>query len=168
MQANKNGFFYVLDRQTGKLISAQNFTPINWARGVDPNTGRPIENPDIRYDRTGKLASLLPGALGAHSWQPMAFNPKTGLVYIPAQEIGMEFTPVEGLPTSPLGWNVAVATTNAPDTKGYLIAWDPVRHEEVWRVGYQGPWNGGARPPAGNLLLQGDASGSFNAYRADT
>ena len=54
MQANKNGFFYVLDRKTGKLISAQNFTPINWASGVDPKTGRPIENPDIRYDQTGK------------------------------------------------------------------------------------------------------------------
>jgi len=65
----------------------------------------------------------------------MAYNPKTGLVYIPAQEIGLQFTPVEGLPTSPLGWNVAVATTNTPGTKGYLIAWDPVRRREVWRVG---------------------------------
>ncbi len=89
MQANKNGFFYVLDRQIGKLISAQNFTPVNWASGIDPNTGRPVENPDIRYDKTGKAFSMLPGALGAHSWQAMAFNPKTGLVYIPAQEIGM-------------------------------------------------------------------------------
>ena len=91
MQANKNGFFYVLDRKTGQLISAKNFTPVTWASGIDPKTGRPIENPGIRYDRTGKPAELLPGALGAHSWQAMAFNPKTGLVYIPAQEIAMSY-----------------------------------------------------------------------------
>jgi alcohol dehydrogenase (cytochrome c)/quinohemoprotein ethanol dehydrogenase len=168
MQANKNGFFYVLDRRDGKLISATTFVPVNWASGVDPKTGRPIENPGIRYDQTGKPVNMMPGALGGHSWQPMAYNPKTGLVYIPAQEIGMEFTPVEGLPTSPLGWNVAVATTNTPGTKGYLIAWDPVRRKEVWRSTYVGPWNGGTLTTAGNLVMQGDASGGFNAYRADT
>jgi alcohol dehydrogenase (cytochrome c)/quinohemoprotein ethanol dehydrogenase len=168
MQANKNGFFYVLDRRDGKLISATNFVPVSWASGVDPKTGRPIENPGIRYDETGKPANMMPGALGGHSWQPMAYNPKTGLVYIPAQEVGLEFTPVEGLPISPLGWNVAVAITNTPGTKGYLIAWDPVRGKEVWRAAYQGPWNGGTLTTAGNLVVQGDASGSFNAYRADT
>ena len=168
MQANKNGFFYVLDRRDGKLISATAFVPVNWASGVDPKTGRPIENPGIRYDLTGKPANMMPGALGAHSWQPMAYNPKTGLVYIPAQEIGLEFTPVEGLATSPLGWNIAVAITNTPGIKGYLIAWDPVRRKEVWRAAYLGPWNGGTLTTAGNLVVQGDASGSFNAYRADT
>jgi quinohemoprotein ethanol dehydrogenase len=84
MQANKNGFFYVLDRKTGELISANNFTPVTWASGIDPKTGRPFEKPGIRYDRTGKRADLFPGALGAHSWQAMAFNPTTGLVYIAA------------------------------------------------------------------------------------
>ncbi len=168
MQANKNGFFYVLDRKTGRLISATNFVPVSWASGVDPKTGRPIENPGIRYDETGKPVNMMPGALGGHSWQPMAFNPKTGLVYIPAQEIGNQFIPVEGLPESPLGWNVAVATANTPGTKGYLIAWDPVRRKEVWRAAYQGPWNGGTLTTAGNLVVQGDASGSFNVYRADT
>ena len=80
----------------------------------------------------------------------------------------MEFIPVEGLKTTPLGWNVSVATANTPGTKGYLIAWDPVRRKEVWRVPYKGPWNGGTLTTAGNLVVQGDASGSFNAYRADT
>jgi quinohemoprotein ethanol dehydrogenase len=65
MQANKNGFFYVLDRKTGQLISAKNFTPVTWASGVDLKTGRPIENAGIRYDRTTKTATLLPGA-----WDP--------------------------------------------------------------------------------------------------
>ena len=126
MQANKNGFFYVIDRQTGKLLSAQNFTPVTWASGVDPKTSRPIENPDIRYDKTGKPSSQLPGALGAHSWQAMAFNPKTGLVYIPAQEIGMIYEAVKDFQTAPIGWNIGTATTFKSDVKGYLIAWDPV------------------------------------------
>ncbi len=96
MQANKNGFFYVLDRKTGQLISANNFTPVTWTSGIDLKTGRPVEVPGIRYDRTGKRTELLPGALGAHSWQSMAFNPKTGLVYIPAQEIPMSYESVKG------------------------------------------------------------------------
>ena len=80
MQANKNGFFYVLDRKTGQLISAKNFTPVTWASGIDLKTGRPIENPGIRYDQDRQSRfRMLPGALGAHSWQSMAFNPKTGL-----------------------------------------------------------------------------------------
>ena len=120
MQANKNGFFYVLDRKTGQLISANNFMPVTWASGIDQKTGRPIENPGIRYDQTGKRAELLPGALGAHSWQSMAFNPKTGLVYIPAQEIPMSYESVKNFEPMPMGWNVATATTNLPDVKGYL------------------------------------------------
>ena len=168
MQANKNGFFYVLDRKTGRLISANNFTPVTWASGVDLKTGRPIENPGIRYDKTGKTAQLLPGALGAHSWQAMAFNPKTGLVYIPAQESSMTYTPVKDFKPAPIGWNIGVAVRNPPGVKGYLVAWDPVHQKEVWRADYLGPWNGGVLTTAGNLVVQGSAAGDFNAYRADT
>jgi quinohemoprotein ethanol dehydrogenase len=168
MQANKNGFFYVIDRKTGEFISAQNFTPVTWASGVDQKTGRPIENPGIRYDQTGRRAQMLPGALGAHSWQAMAFNPKTGLVYIPAQEIGMTYESVKDFQPAPLGWNVATATTNSPNVKGYLIAWDPVNQKEVWRANYLGPWNGGVLTTAGDLVIQGNAAGEFTAYRAKT
>jgi alcohol dehydrogenase (cytochrome c)/quinohemoprotein ethanol dehydrogenase len=168
MQANKNGFFYVLDRKTGQLISANNFTPVTWASGIDQKTGRPIETPGIRYDRTGKRTELLPGALGAHSWQAMAFNPKTGLVYIPAQEIPMSYESVKGYKPTPIGWNVGTATTNLPNVKGYLIAWDPVRQKEVWRANYLGPWNGGILTSAGNLVVQGNAAGDVSAYRADS
>ena len=168
MQANKNGFFYVLDRRTGKLISAQTFVPINWASGVDQKTGRPIEKPGIRYSETGKPVQMIPGPLGAHSWQPMAYNPKTGLVYIPAQEIGNEFLPVNDYKPSPMGWNVAVGSAAIPNTKGFLLAWDPVAQKEVWRVNYLGPWNGGVLTTAGNLVVQGDAAGNVNVYRADS
>ena len=168
MQANKNGFFYVLDRRTGKLISAQNFVPINWASGIDPKTGRPIENPGIRYSETGKPVNMIPGPLGAHSWQPMAYSPKTGLVYIPAQEIGNEFLPVNDYKPSPMGWNVGVGSAAIPDTKGRLLAWDPVHQKEAWHVQYLGPWNGGVLTTAGNLVVQGDAAGSLNVFRADS
>ena len=168
MQANKNGFFYVLDRKTGELISAKNFTPVTWASGVDLKTGRPIENPGIRYDQTGKPARLLPGALGAHSWQAMAFNPKTGLVYIPAQEIPMTYIAVKDFKPTSMGWNIGVATNNPRDVRGYLLAWDPVSQREVWRANYLGPWNGGVLTTAGNLVVQGNAAGDFSVYRADT
>jgi len=168
LQANKNGFFYVLDRKTGELISANAFTPVTWADGVDAKTGRPLEKPEARYDKTGKSVQLLPGALGAHNWQPMAFNPTTGLVYIPAQEIGMGYTPVPDFKPASLGWNVGVATKNLTGVKGYLSAWDPVLHKEAWRANYAGPWNGGVLTTAGNLVVQGSAAGNLTAYRADT
>jgi quinohemoprotein ethanol dehydrogenase len=168
MQANKNGFFYVLDRKTGQLISAKNFTPVTWASGIDLKTGRPIENAGIRYDQTGKPVHMLPGALGAHSWQAMAFNPKTSLVYIPAQEVPMTFLPVKDFKPTSMGWNIGVATNNPRDVRGYLLAWDPVNQKEVWRANYLGPWNGGVLTTAGNLVVQGNAAGYLSAYRADT
>jgi alcohol dehydrogenase (cytochrome c)/quinohemoprotein ethanol dehydrogenase len=168
MQANKNGFFYVLDRKTGKLISAKTFVNINWAKGIDEKTGRPIENPGIRYSETGQAVQMMPGPDGAHTWHPMAFSPKTGLVYIPAQEIGKLFTPVKDFQESPEGWNLGVDMSGTPEPKkGYLLAWDPVHQKEVWRAEHRGPWNGGAVATGGNIVAQGDAAGYFNVYRAD-
>jgi alcohol dehydrogenase (cytochrome c)/quinohemoprotein ethanol dehydrogenase len=168
MQANKNGFFYVLDRKTGQFIDAKQYVPQNWADGLDPKTGRPIEHKDIRYSTTGKAVVMMPGPDGAHSWHPMAYNPKTGLVYIPAQEIGKSFTPVKDFKTSEMGWNLGVDVAGTPgDKKGYLLAWDPVKQKEVWRSEHIGPWNGGIVTTAGNLVIQGDATGHMNAYRAD-
>jgi alcohol dehydrogenase (cytochrome c)/quinohemoprotein ethanol dehydrogenase len=169
MQANKNGFFYVLDRKTGHFIHAKPYVPQTWASGLDPKTGRPIEHPDIHYSTTGKPIVMMPGPDGGHSWHPMAYNPKTGLVYIPAQEIAKSFTPVKDFKPSEIGWNLGVDVAGTPGAKkGYLLAWDPVAQKEVWRSGYVGPWNGGIVTTAGNLVIQGDATGHLNAYRADT
>ena len=169
MQANKNGFFYILDRKTGQFISAKPYVPQNWASGLDPKTGRPIEHADIRYSETGKPVVMMPGPDGGHSWHPMAYNPNTGLVYIPAQEIGKSFTPVKDFQTSSIGWNLAVDVAGTPGAKkGYLLAWDPVKQKEAWRSDYIGPWNGGILTTSGNLVVQGDAAGNLNAYRADT
>jgi len=98
----------------------------------------------------------------------MAYNPNTGLVYIPAQEIGQEFVPVQDFKPSAMGWNLGVAAASTPGVKGRLLAWDPVHQKEAWRVEYLGPWNGGVLTTAGNLVAQGDAAGNFNVYRADS
>jgi quinohemoprotein ethanol dehydrogenase len=170
MQAPKNGLFYVLDRKTGQLISAKPFVPVTWTSGVDPKSGRPIENPGIRFGETGRPIDLMPGPLGAHNWQPMAFNPRSGLVYIPAQEIATRYAPLPDYKASTMGWNIGTAPgapAKATD-KGYLLAWDPVRQKEAWRVPHAGPWNGGVLTTAGNLVVQGTAAGEVVAYRADT
>jgi quinohemoprotein ethanol dehydrogenase len=169
MQANKNGFFYVLDRRNGALISARAIVPVTWASGIDLKTGRPVENKDARYSNTGKPVEVKPGPLGAHSWQPMAFNPKTGLVYIPAQQVSIRYIPLPPLPVAPIGWNLGVALASTPTpAEGFLLAWDPSRQREAWRVAYQGPWNGGVVTTAGNIVAQGDAAGNFNVYQADS
>ncbi|MBT2187018.1 PQQ-dependent dehydrogenase, methanol/ethanol family [Sphingobium nicotianae] len=178
MHAPKNGFFYVLDRTTGQFISGKNFVAVNWATGLDKN-GRPIENPASRYDKTGKPWIGSPGPGGAHSWHPMAYDPKEGLVFIPAQITSFPFIPEAGWKPSAMGFNTgdnfgagampadtAVRNAALAATKGALIAWDPVAQKARWRVDYKGPWNGGLLATAGGLLFQGTAAGNFVAYTA--
>ncbi|MBS0502208.1 MAG: PQQ-dependent dehydrogenase, methanol/ethanol family [Proteobacteria bacterium] len=184
MHAPKNGFFFVIDRTTGKPLSADMFTPVNWATGYDPKTWRPIENPDARYGKTGKPFLAVPAPIGAHSWQPMSFSPKTGLVYLPVNTIGFGYIP----PLSPgdaqrksVGFNVGanMAEGQLPNdaafikaavaaTKGSLVAWDPVARKPRWQVDFPTPWNGGTLATAGNLVFQGTALGEFRAYAADS
>lgn len=180
MQAPKNGFFYVLDRETGEFISGQNFVPITWASGLD-ESGRPILNPEARYDKTGKPTVVLPSPAGAHSWNPMSFSPNTGLVYIPAIELPMVYTPVKKFAYREGRWNTGVdgAAGAFPDakpardgikaaTRGHLAAWDPVTQSEAWRVQYDETGNGGVLSTAGNLVFQGLATSQLKAYAADT
>ncbi|MCX7069941.1 MAG: PQQ-dependent dehydrogenase, methanol/ethanol family [Gammaproteobacteria bacterium] len=178
MQAPKNGFFYVIDRETGELISAQKFAPANWASSVDLKTGRPVETAVADWTKEPKLIS--PGPLGAHNWQPMSFNPQTGLVYIPMQEAAALYVPdakqrftgkgTWHMGTQPIAFpeNDAKALQGIMDLhKGHLIAWDPVAQKEVWRQSYVTVWNGGTLSTAGNLVFQGTADGRFVAYSAD-
>ncbi len=162
MQAPTNGFFYVLDRETGKLISAEKYSKATWADHIDAETGRPVELPGIRYEN-GPV-TIWPWTGGAHNWQAMAFNPETGLVYIPTMQLGFDFTP------SPESFQGVVATphrTDDPrDGKGALVAWDPVAQKERWRVEQRWMWNGGALSTAGGLVFQGDNEGWISAYDA--
>ncbi len=181
MQASKNGFFYVLDRATGELISAANFVPVNWATSIDTKSGRPVENPEARIDKTGKPFVVMPGPGGAHSWQPTAFDPKTGLVYIPAQEAGFPYIPDAHFQASTQAFNTgmdfaAAAMPADPKvragalaaSKGALIAWDPIAQQERWRVAFKGPWNGGLLATGGGLVFQGNGAKEFVAYDAAT
>ena len=177
MQAPKNGFFYVLDRANGKLISAQPYATINWASGVDLATGRPIEAPGARYPDPNKAWFAMPGALGSHNWHPMSFSQQTGLMYIPVNDLMYAYIDRPGFEPSPISFNTGVdptrtrmtqsdkAAANVP-VRGYLRAWDPIKQKEVWSVEHPGPWNGGVLSTAGGLVFQGNAVGLFNAYDA--
>ncbi len=169
MQAPKNGFFYVLDRESGELLSADPFAEVNWAKGVDLETGRPIEVEGNDYRK--QIVLVRPSPHGAHNWHPMSFNPQTGLVYIPAQEIPYTFRLDPDYRYRPGAWNLGYDFTVAEEfprelVSGHLLAWDPVARKEVWRAQYAGPWNGGTLSTGGNLVFQGTAHGTFVAYRA--
>jgi quinohemoprotein ethanol dehydrogenase len=166
LHAPTNGFFYVLDRQTGKLISAEKATYVNWAKGIDLKTGRPIEEPNIRYEKG--FAEIWPGTVGGHNWQAMSYSPRTGLVYIPMQQIGARFSRTsnsEGA-FNVMGLYFEPIIKVPGDGKGSLIAWDPVAQKQRWRVEHPTLWNGGTLATAGGLVFQGTADGWFNAYDA--
>jgi quinohemoprotein ethanol dehydrogenase len=177
--APKNGFFYVLDRATGSLHSAAPYTPVTWASGIDSKTARPIENANVRYEE-GKGGPIAPGPLGGHSWHSMSFSPVTNLVYIPVQEAGFFFKSDAAFQQKTLAFNIGIdfAAAGLPqqpavkkailDTiKGHLSAWDPLQQKEIWRVERRSPVNGGILSTAGNLVFQGTAQGTFEAFRAD-
>lgn len=168
MHAPTNGFFYVLDRATGKLLSAGKTTIINWAKGIDAKTGRPIENPDIRYEK-GKM-EIWPGTVGGHNWQAMSYSPRAGLVYIPVQQAGALFSRNPADQTDDavniMGVVVKPIVKKPGDGKGKLVAWDPVRQKEAWSVQHDHLWNGGTLATAGGLVFQGTADGYFRAYDA--
>jgi quinohemoprotein ethanol dehydrogenase len=176
MQAPKNGFFYVLDRATGEFLSAAPYAYQTWAKGIDAS-GRPIPNEEARY--VGKEALVFPSPHGAHNWHPMSFSPLTGLVYIPVQEIPFIFKHDETFRFVPGLWNVGVDIEAAglPEdpaaaaevlklVEGRLLAWDPVRQREAWRIEHGVPFNGGVLSTAGGLVFQGSARGEFAAYDA--
>ena len=179
MQAPKNGFFYVIDRETGEFISGEPYVTVNWASGIDEN-GRPIENPETRVDKTGKPALVTPGALGGHNWHPMAYHPDENLVYIPAFEAAMLYAPEENWkPDTARGFNVGfdLGAGDLPadlgfrkqvagTLRGMLVAWDPVAQKAKWTVEHPGPWNGGLLATGGGLVFQGTAGSEFNAYSA--
>lgn len=182
--APKNGFFFTINRTDGKLIDAKPFVDgINWASGYDMATGRPIENPEARFYKTGKPFIGIPGALGAHNWHPMSYNPATGLVYIPAMQVPQAYiAEMNALDArKPVGFNIGLSfpAGAVPDdpalhkagiamTTGRLVAFDPKRGKVAWSVDYPAAWNGGTLTTAGNLVFQGTSLGRFRAYAADT
>jgi quinohemoprotein ethanol dehydrogenase len=167
MQTPKNGFFYVIDRETGKLLNEPGKAArVTWAKRVDPKSGLPEINPDAHY-ATG-AAIVWPGGVGGHNWQAMSYSPKTGLVYVSIQQIGQRFSQ-EGGPEDAfnvMGTSVSSVTQEPGDGKGTLVAWDPLAQKARWTVQHDNLWNGGTLSTAGNLVFQGTAEGNLNAYDA--
>ncbi len=150
MQASKDGFFYIIDRKSGELLSAENFVPVSWASHVDMKTGRPVEAADARtyrYSSNGK-GYIQPSPMGGHNWNPMSYDPKTGLVYIPAIENGQ----------------TGIFTGNT-----FLRAWDPIQSKAVWNVSVGEWWDhAGVLSTAGGLVFQGNGPGHLIAYDSAT
>ena len=177
MQAPKNGFFYVLDRRTGELLAADPITEhINWASGVDLETGRPIETPSARYG-TGEVW-IMPHTGGTHNWHPMSFHPGTGLVYIPGQngaslhrfEPAWEPSGLGEFSTGTIRDHGRITEPGPePAPTGFLLAWDPVNREERWRIPYEAHRrNGGTLATAGDLVFSGRIDGWIYAHHAAT
>ncbi|MEZ4334303.1 MAG: PQQ-dependent dehydrogenase, methanol/ethanol family [Myxococcota bacterium] len=172
MQAPKNGYFWVLDRETGEFLSAAPYTTVTWSKGVDAK-GRPIVDPARDYRETPQLVH--PGPAGGHNWHPMSFHPGTGLVYIPAFDIPMLFSTDDAFTYRPGRLNTGLDFTKYMDVDedekieidAFLLAWDPVAQREAWRVRHVTTYNGGVLSTAGNLVFQGTADGRFVAYRAN-
>lgn len=175
MQASKNGFFYVIDRRNGRLISAEPYARQNWAQRIDTQTGRPVETAAARYH--GSINEIWPSVSGAHNWLPQSFNSVTGLVYIPVIERAMLIgdrgldledwrPPVHGVGGSGVTGDFNPTLPGA--RKAYLAAWDPVAQNLRWRVELPGDWPGGTMTTAGNLVFQGRIDHQFVAYAADT
>jgi PQQ-dependent dehydrogenase (methanol/ethanol family) len=173
MQANRNGFFYVIDRANGKLISAKNFVPTNWATGIDLKTGMPIEaaNNEKRPRLKKWAKDICPNLVGGKNWMPMSYNPKTGLVYIPTMNLCMD---LEGIQEEYkrgqfyLGVNFDLDKPGPGGYLGGLKAWDPVAQKEVWFIKDDLPFNGGTMTTTTGLVFAGDIKGTFRAHDAKT
>ncbi len=181
MQANKDGFFYILDRVTGEFLTADPYAQVNWAKGIDEKSGRPVINPEANYG--SEAITIMPGGGGAHNWSPMSFNPNTGLMYIPTSTANSwTYASAEAYVLGP-GWangtvRGAKASRPSPPTigpsplegtggRGSLLAWNPVIRQIAWRVPGGGAMGGGSLTTAGNLVFQVVNDGHLIAYSAD-
>ncbi|MEM8768832.1 MAG: c-type cytochrome, partial [Pseudomonadota bacterium] len=181
LQAPKNGFFYILDRETGELLSAEKYVEATWASHVDIESGRPVETANADHQAEAQITK--PAPFGGHSWHPMAFNSNTGLVYIPAMENQAEYSTPEVFEYLPgPHWNLGQGKTTLaapmPEAimrgvvrrmlKGHLLAWDPVTQQPRWRFDHSSMWNGGILTTASKLVFQGAGDGRFRAFDGET
>ena len=193
MQASKDGYLYVLDRLTGEFLSGKPFAYVNWTKGLDPRTHRPIINPAADWAKKPTL--VFPAAVGAHGWQPMSYSPKTGLVYIPVIDAAMVyvdtskrrmgliegnfdlafFFPEDYAPKdleSLLGKLPSLESLSPggkpPKSRGLIRAVEPMTGKVVWEKETNSLWDGGILSTGGNLVFRGDSAGFLNVYAADT
>jgi PQQ-dependent dehydrogenase (methanol/ethanol family) len=172
MHADRNGFFYVLNRQNGKLLSAEPVVPVNWAKGVDLKTGMPVEDPTKR-PRLGVWArNVCPNLIGGKNWEPMSYSPQTGLAYIPLFNMCMdiaskeeEYTPGKFYLASE--FNLDMAGSEGANLSE-LVAWDPVAKKKAWGIKEDLPFLSGTMTTAGGLVFYGNQHGVLKAVDAKT
>ena len=171
LQANKNGFFYVLDRTNGKLLAANPFVKVNWASAIDMKTGRPVETELTKKARSGELVTIWPSAFGGKNWEPMSFNPQTETVYANTLNIGWNYKAVPAeYKAGEFYWGVDLSTGWAwPDgPRGYLKAIDPLTGTTKWESPSDIPRFSGVLSTAGGLVFSGQLTGEFEAFDAET
>lgn len=169
-QANRNGFFYVLDRASGELLAANPYVKVNWAERIDLKTGRPVLTETDRKARAGEDVEIFPSVLGGKNWTPMSWNPATGLAYAntlniswPYQLAKPEYKKGEWY----LGVNFRGVNMPKNEPHGYLSAIDPMTGKSKWQMAWPGqPSMAGTLSTAGNLVFTGAATGEFMAVDA--
>ena len=171
MKADKNGFFFVVNRETGEFISADPFVNVTWAKAFDRQRGVPIVNPDKYPTKEHEVTETCPSSIGGKGWQPMAYNPNLGLAYIPANNLCMDIRLSNALRFKRGGLYLGEEEDLRPGPGGFggeIEAWDPVKRQKIWSVKQEFPCNGGTMTTAGNLVFFGDWRGVFHALNAKT
>ena len=171
MKADRNGFFYVLNRQNGKLISGTPFVTVNWAKGID-EAGRPIEIAEKRPRMDIWARDVCPGLFGGKNWQPMSYSPQTGYAYIPSFNLCMDIVERKLDELKPgsfyLGAEFDLSKIGPGDNMSEMQAWDPVQRKQAWSIKENLPYTGGALSTAGGLVFYGNMHGHLKAVDAKT
>jgi alcohol dehydrogenase (cytochrome c) len=171
MDANRNGFFYVLDRTNGKLLAANPYVKVNWATGIDMKTGRPIETDISTKARAGEKVVVWPSILGGKNWEPMSFNPQNNTAYANTLNIGGRYKAVAA-DYKAGEWYVGMDLSDLwewPEgSRGYLKAIDPLTGKTKWEDGSDIPRFSGVLSTGGGLVFSGRLTGEFEAFDADT
>ena len=168
LKADRNGFFFVANRESGKVLSAEKFIHTTWAHKWDVATMRAVEDPDKRPGPGHPGKDICPNLIGGKNWQPMSYNPETGLVYIPANNVCMDWS------VGDVSFKRGVFYLGAefPSKEGpggflgELVAWDPVNQKKVWSIKEDLPFNGGTLTTGGGLVFAGNLHGDFRAIDA--
>jgi alcohol dehydrogenase (cytochrome c) len=175
MQANRNGFFYVIDRTNGKLLKADPFAKkINWASGIDLATGRPIDTPmTVAVRKTEEQTDFIdvwPSAFGGKNWMPMSYDPGRQLAFFNTINLGMKIKYVKQTrPGGPNWWlGLELGGFPAPEDgmRGSLVAWNPATGKKVWEVNSKAPNWSGVLSTASGLVFVGTQTGLFQAHDA--
>ena len=167
---DRNGFSYTLDRTTGELLVAEPFVTVNWAKGIDLKTGKPIENPEKRTSATKNTKDICPSAMGGKNQQPVAYSPRTNLFYVPTNNLCMDYEGVEVKYQAgqPYVGAIVVSHPGPGGNRGEFIAWDAATGKKVWGI-KEGLANwGGALATGGDVVFYGTMEGWIKAVHAKT